>query len=313
MAVLGAICVVICWSGPSRAQVKLEHKFPEGKKLTYKSTSKLHQNLTLMGMEIESGENRTVVTTQTPGKRRGDSSIPVESKIEAFRAELSLPGGIKLTFDSSDPDAKIDNPELAFLGELFKLTGELAYTIVLDDQNKVKAIEGTEKLQEKADKLDPKARDLVRGQFDADKLKRSFEQELHVLPDVLARPGEPWERSEVMELGGGQTFTFRKRYEYVGTEKKGNETLDKISSKVVEVAYKQDPNANTPLKVVKSNLKVDSSDGTILWDREGGHVASRRSRMRIKGDMTFSANGAELAGTLDLKMESNQELQPAAK
>ena len=54
------------------------------------------------------------------------------------------------------------------------------------------------------------------------------------LPDVLARPGEPWERTETLSTGG-QEFGFRKKYEYAGTEKKGDKTLDKITSKVLEV------------------------------------------------------------------------------
>src|SRR5262249_29905079 len=130
------------------------------------------------------------------------------------------------------------------------------------------------------------------------------------LPDVLARPGEPWERTEILEIGGGQTLTFHKKYEYVGTEKKGDKTLDKLSSKALEVTYKQDPAANTPLKAIKSNLKVDSSEGAILFDREEGYVVSSKGKTRIKGDITFSANGMEIGGTLDLRLETNVELMP---
>ena len=45
-------------------------------------------------------------------------------------------------------------------------------------------------------------------QFDSEKLKKSFEQESQILPDVLARPGETWERTQVIEIGGGQTLSF---------------------------------------------------------------------------------------------------------
>jgi len=313
VAAIGVGCLALGWPGTAQAQVKLEHKFPEGKKLTYKTTSKTRQVLTVAGTQIESEEDRTIVSSLTAGKRRGDSNLPVERKIGSLRTVLSLPGDIKVTYDSKDPNAKIDNPDLAFLADLFKFTSEIDYTVVLDAQNKVTAIEGTEKLQEKADKLNPAARDLVRSQFDSDKLKRSFEQGLNVLPDVLARPGEPWERTEILEIGGGQALSFRKKYEYSGTEKKGNKTLDKISSKVIEVTYKQDPGANTPLKAVKSTLKIDSSDGTILFDREEGHVVDSKGRMRITGAMTFLANDTNVTGTLDLRITTNIELQPAAK
>jgi hypothetical protein len=65
--------------------------------------------------------------------------------------------------------------------------------------------------------------------------------------------------------------------------------------------------------VAKSTLKVDSSDGTILFDREEGHVADSKERMRIKGDVTFSANGTNVAGALDLRIATDIELQPAVK
>ncbi len=314
IAGIGMACLALLSSHTVQAQVKLEYKFPEGKKSTYKSTVKTKQILTIQGMEVLTENDQVVVNSRTAGKRRDDASLPVEEKIESLHLELSLPGGNNLTFDSSNPDAKIENPALAFLGEALKLSAETTYTLVLDEQNKVKAVEGTEKLLEKGEKLSPQAKDLIHGMMQSDKFKMKFEQELRSLPDVLARPGESWERTEVLDIGSGQTLTFKKRYEYLGTEKKGDQTLDKISSKATEVELKMDPAANSPLKVVKADLKVASSDGTILFDREAGHVVSARGKIQIKSDMmTFSLNDTELPGTLDLTMETNTELQPAAK
>jgi hypothetical protein len=305
--------LAIVFSQAAHAQVKLEYKFPEGRKLTYKTTAKMQQILTIMGQEIPTDVDTKVVTSLTVGKRRSDSTLPVESKNESLRLELSAVGGINITYDSKEPDAKIDNPDLAFLGDVFKLSGELAYTVVLEGANKVKAIEGLEKFQEKADKLDEKARGLVRNELDADKLKKTFEQSYRNLPDVLARPGESWERNEDSAIGGGQTLSFRKKYEYVGTEKKGDKTLDKITTKAIAVKYTMDPAAESPLKVTKSDLKVESSAGTILFDREAGCIVESKDKTQIKGSMTFSVNGMELPGELDLTTENNSELQPAAK
>ena len=71
--------------------------------------------------------------------------------------------------------------------------------------------------------------------------ERSSSSRTANLPDVLARPGEPWERTETLGTGG-QEFSFRKKYEYAGTEKKGDKTLDKITAKMLEVKIKQHPN-----------------------------------------------------------------------
>jgi Family of unknown function (DUF6263) len=313
-AAIGAACLAFLWSQAAQAQVKLEYKFPEGKKLTYKSTVKSKQILTLQGMEIETETEQVAVSAQTNGKRRDDSNIPLEEKSESLHLDLSLPGGMNLTFDSGNPDAKIENPALAFLGEALKLASETSYTVVVDARNKVKAIEGNQKIIEKAEKLSPQARDLIAGRMETDKLKERFEQEHGNLPEVLARPGDSWERTEILDISGGQTLTFKKKYEYVGTEMKGNKTLDKIKTRVTEVELKQDPAANSPLKVVKSNLKVDSSEGTMLFDRDEGHVFSLKGKVRITGDMlTYSINGTEIPGALDLTMETDTELQAPAK
>jgi hypothetical protein len=129
----------------------------------------------------------------------------------------------------------------------------------------------------------------------------------------LTRPGESWERTQVVDAGGGQTLSFRKKFDYVGSEKKGDKTLDKINTKVLDVKIQTDPDSNLPLKPVKSELKPDSSEGTILFDREAGHVVASNDKVHIKGDMTLSANGQELQSTLDLTIETKQELQPASK
>jgi Family of unknown function (DUF6263) len=312
-AVIGMGFLALLSSQEARAQVKLGYKYQEGKKLTYKSTSKMQQILTINGMEIPTDVDSTSVTSQVVGKRRDDATLPIEQKTESMHVELSAAGGVSLTYDSSNPDAKIEDDRVAFLGEAFKLAGEAVYTVVLDGRDKVKAVEGLEKLQEKAEKLGEQAQDLLRGQFDPDRLKVQFEQSHANLPDVLARPGESWERTETTHVGGGQTLIYRRRYEYAGTEKKGDKTLDKITSKAIEVKYSMDPEAKSPLKIAKSDLKIESSDGTILFDREAGYVVDAKGKTQIKGSATFTINGMELPGELDLTLETTTQLQPAAK
>jgi len=128
------------------AQVKLEYKFSEGQKHTYKSTVKTSQTLTLMGQGIQTEATEKIVSSTSVGKKRSDGTTPVEEKVEALNVEMSLPGGIVVTYDSKDPAPKVDNPQLAFLTDIYKLVSQMSYTVVLDDQNKVKAVEGAEKI-----------------------------------------------------------------------------------------------------------------------------------------------------------------------
>jgi Family of unknown function (DUF6263) len=311
---VGTACLVVFYCESAQAQVRLEYKFPEGKRLTYKTTSRVRQVLTFMNnMEKESVMRETKVWTQSVGKHRPDSTFPIEEKVELLRVEYTFPGGMKLTLDSSDPKLKIDDPDLRFLGDVFKLESAFNYAVVLDEKAKVKAIEGTEQLKEKATKLDsPIASEEFQEEIRSDRLAAKFEQAIHHFPDVPARTGEPWERTELLEING-KTFTIRKKYEYRGTEKKGDKTLEKVTWKVFEVKYDPNSKETLPVKIVKSDLKVESSEGTILFDREEGHMISTSDRIRLKGNATYSAGGVDQNAPFDLNFDTNTQLQSAKK
>jgi hypothetical protein len=309
LLVLGLVLVA---GVPARAQVKLEYKFPEKSKSTNRTTTKTHQVLSIMGMDVETEAEESVLTSTAVGTRNADGTLPVEQKVEAIRADLSLPGGLNVSFDSADPNAKIENPQLAFLGDVFKAFVGLGYTIVLDEHNKVKFVQGAEAFDTRLQGLDANAANALRGRLNADKLKRSFEQSHANLPEVLARPGEPWETTEVSEIGGDQTLTFRKRYEYLGTVERDGKTLDRIGVKALTVAYRMDPNSQSPVKATKSDLKIDKSEGSFLFDREMGQKVEGSEVTRIKGDITLTAEGKELPSTLDLTLDVSSKRESQA-
>ena len=102
---------------------------------------------------------------------------------------------------------------------------------MLEKQSKVRSIEGTEKLVEVAERLtDSIAREELERAIGADRLKTKFEQTLRILPDVPAHAGESWERTEMLEING-KTFTIRKKYEYVGTEKRERKISQKSAKR----------------------------------------------------------------------------------
>ena len=117
----GLVCSALFWPQPVRAQVKLEYKFPEGQKLTYKTTSRTRQVLSFNGMAVEAAQRETKVWSRSVGKRNKDSALPIEEKVDALHVEYTLPNEQKLTLDSGSPQFKIENPELAFLGDVVKL------------------------------------------------------------------------------------------------------------------------------------------------------------------------------------------------
>jgi hypothetical protein len=310
---LMTLAMVASLAVPALAQVKLEYKYPEETSAQYRTTSKVHQILTIVGMDIETDADTTFVSSHSVGKKNADGTVPVTVKIDSLRSQIDLPGGNSVTFDSANPDAKIENPQLAFLGDVYKIVVGMVYTVILDDKGQVKAVEGTEKTLAKLEGLDPKVASILKGRLETDSIKREFVKTHASLPDILVRQGEPWERTETDDIGGGQTLTFKRRYEYQGTVQKEGRTLDKISVKALEVTYAMDPEIESPLKHEKSDLKIDSSDGTILFDREAGQMVERSGKTRIKGDMTFKAGEMELPSKLDLTLDITSVMEPASK
>jgi uncharacterized protein DUF6263 len=293
----------------AQAQVKLEIKHREGTKAKVQSLSKTHQILSLNGMDIETSSEESATVRSSVGTRRADGTLPIELKIESLRAQINLPGNMVISFDSANPPEKKDESPLGFLIDLFKVLAGSSYTMILDKQDKIVAVEGTQQVLDKAGALNPMALELLKNRMDVEHIKRTYEVEAGVFPSILVRPGETWEKEEANEIGGGQTLTFKKRYEYQGTVEKDGAKLDKIGVKALSVAYSMDPNTTSPAKVEKSDLKIDSSDSTILFDRTKGHIVERTGKTKITGDMTLSINGTEIPSKLDLTLESSLKVQ----
>lgn len=309
-----AVAIAACLATTASAQVKLESKRPENTTTVYKTTSKIHQILNLNGMDIETNAVETVISSQAYGAKRADGTQPMVQKIDSLKAQIDLPMGMNISFDSANPEAnKADNPILENIRKTLKAMPGAAYTVVFDKDGKVVAVEGTEKLLDQADDLDPMAKEGLKKRFSAEKLTKAHQQEEARFPEILVKKGEPWDRTETMDLGEGQTMTFKKRYEYLGATEMDGKALDKIGVKSTEVTYAMEPNSQSPLRVTKSDLKIDSSEGTLLFDRAAGRVVQGGGKTVIKGDMTMEIQGTELPAKLDLTIESETELQSSSK
>src|SRR5262249_42314673 len=118
-----------------------------------------------------------------------------------------------------------------------------------------------------------------------------------------------WQRTTTTDIGAGQTLKFDTFYQYEGTVERGGKTLDKIAFFQSTVTYDLDPNSPIPLKVAKSDLKIDSSTGTVLWDREAGQVVEKTEATHLLGPMTFSVNGMDLEGRVDLTIDTGTKQQ----
>jgi hypothetical protein len=284
-------------------EVRLERKYlPETTATTHIEAS-TKQILTIAGMDLESLTSRFIITTSKTEKRNEEGILPIITTIDKLQVNLSLPGGLQVMFDSGDPEKKAENALLEPLLDVLRVAAKAKTTTLIDKDNQIKAIEFPDNPAEKVG-------DDFKSQFDPEKRKKAVENERGSLPDKPVKPGDSWTHTSEADIGGGQTLTLETRYEYAGTEQKEGKTLDKITLKTTTVTYAMDPNSKSQLKVKSSELKVASSEGSILFDRGKGAIVESVSKLRITGDMKTEINAMELPAKLDLTIDTKTSLQP---
>lgn len=277
------------------AQVSFERKFAEGTKFTVQKEEKTKQALVLNGMNIDTASSTFSLVTTTIGKRTADGRLELESKVDSMQSETSLPGGLTLQFDSSVPDKKVNNPLLERIADTLKAIVRLPVKVELNSSNHV---EDAKLPEGEFEKLPAGTQDHLKSEW----LKKKAEQSMAVLPDKPVKKGETWEVASELNAGDGNVLSFRTQYEYVGTVDQDGKTLDKITSKTIDVSYSITGNATVQLK--NSDLKVVESSGMLLFDRDVGDITLQESKLQVAGPLTFFIDGKEYAGTVDFVIET---------
>jgi hypothetical protein len=282
------------------AQIKLEHKFPDGRKTTANSYVKVEQTLTIGGMDIPTSSEQNITSSEANGQRQADGTLVSEHKIESLQSTLNV-AGTELKFDSVNADAPPPGTALDVLLDIFKAVAKSNWTVTYGQDNSVLSVKGRD---DALQNLPEAIRAATAKQFDPDYLAKQANQELEVLPDGPVKQGDTWERESMTLFDSYQSMTFTTVYKYEGTVEKDGKPLDKITATTTKVSYAMSADSPSPLKIVDSDLKVVESSGTILFDRAAGMIVDSKDKKHITGSLKSEINGMELPGKLDLTFET---------
>ena len=295
---LAAACAALLFVSPAWAQVTLSRKLIEGSEHKSKITVNIDQKLTLGGQDAGTKATTIVEQKMSIGKRDADGKLPLKTITELKTSDLTLPGGIKLKFDSANPDAKGEgagNPIYDLVLDQLKANAKTEFTVVLDKDNKVAEVQG----------LKPQA-----GATEED-VKTEFDELGKSLPKQAVKKGDTWEAEVKANLGQGQVMTFKRKFTYEGEAFKSTVTstrkLEKITAVDSEVVYSIREGGAFPGKVTKSELKVTDSKHTLLFDPAQGRFVDESSKVQVVGPIGLSIMGVEIGGDLDLTLETKSE------
>lgn len=304
-----SVLIVAAGAATAPAQVEIQHKptYEPGAELRTVAEMKLNQTLVLAGMNVETAVESFTAVKERVGERTAEGKFPVTSEFEYYIINLNTPAG-KYAFDSNSPDASTPVAGLEGLDAMFKALSKAKWVATFNDKPELESIEF---LDDPFSNLD----DQTKKEVSADRFKQDYVIQLARYPDKAVAVGDKWTRTEESQIGAGQTLTFEKEFEYLGTEETGGRTYDRIGVKSLSVKYAIGAGSPLPLKLDDSDLKIASSEGVMLYDRERQVITNTSEKVTIEGTLNFSisVNGQnqKLPSELELTIESKSNAEAA--
>jgi Family of unknown function (DUF6263) len=279
-------------------EVNLVPRYDNGDKLVYEVETGVNQTLTLAGMNIET----KVTSFEIKHKEVTDKSDDGGSKQKIYSSkvqfELSLPGGISVSFDSDNPDKESEVPQLNDMLKLLKVVSGMQITSELDNKGQLK------ELSVKAEGADELS-DMFKSRLDPDNLKKQMKQELNTIPTKPVAPGDTWTRAEIFDAGSGQIFTYTTTYKYEGRVQEKGKTYDKVTATYAQPTFAIEAGSPLPIGSKSSDLSMEGSKSTMLLDVEKHQISQSTGETIFKGKIVLTdPNGNEIPGELDLKITS---------
>ena len=297
-----AACLI---AAAAEAQVVLRPKLQPNTQRTFHADNSVKQVLKLNGMDIETESVQFIIAESSVGARADDGSLRVSDSIKKLQQELTLPG-IKLSFDSNNPDKKAPLPQLEPALDVLRVISKSRYTFVYDKSDKLQKVEGA---NESLKDLEPAVRKSLEAQLGAEALLKQKKNESGRIVAKAVRKGEQWEHTSIQQLEAGQTLTVKHRYTYTGTVTRGKDTLHRITSKALEVTLTQDAPEGSPSKIIASKLKIAKGTGEILIDLKNGVIVLDSVSTQMTGTVKLEINGMTFDATLDLTIATKSQLQ----
>ena len=276
-------------------EVDLSPKYEKGNSFVFDAEVASEQTLTLAGMNIETGatvfEKRSLEILEA-----SDTGHKLKLTTPKMQFDLSLPGGLSVSFDSENPDKKPDAsfPGIDDLLNMLKVASKMELTADVNNEGKI------DELSVAADGLDtlPEA---MKSYLSTDRLKPQMEQEFKRYPSDKVKPGDTWTRSEIFDAGQGQYFSYTTNYKYEGQVEEAGKKYHKITCTFEKPKFDIEAGSALPITVKSSDLSMKGSSGMMLLDDQHHQISKFESKSVFKGKLVFNdPNGNEIPGELDL-------------
>ncbi|MDB4679653.1 hypothetical protein OAE80_01580 [Planctomycetaceae bacterium] len=113
--------------------------YKKGDSHVYEATVEIKQTLTLNGMNIETAVS-TLEERQLDVTKKSETATSFELKTNRMQFDMTLPGGVTVSFDLENPDREPQVPQLKPLFELLKVVSKLSASLELNASSEIEEL-----------------------------------------------------------------------------------------------------------------------------------------------------------------------------
>jgi len=302
---LPAVSLALLLAPLAKAQVVIKPRPQAPGTFETQVTLNLTQKLTIMGQELDTGQSQKATTKTVVSQPDSDGNVTYSTTNSAFENTMTLPGGIELKYDSNGEN-KPQGTQVDFLLSVFEVLAKATTTIVFDKEGEIKSAKIT---SEGLDELDEQAKAILGSDLDDDTIEANVKNDLAKFRSEAVKPGDSWEDTTTMNLGGGAVFELAVTKKYIGVVTKDGKQLHKVEATYTDVDFEQSaPSPGAPA-VTDSDLEITTGTFVILFDAEKGQVVSSKLTLNVKGSITLTIANMDLPAELTLEMTTSSDVK----
>ena len=291
---------------PARAQVTLAVKRLPGRTTQRTERTVVEHIFDVMGMKVEIAEDTTTVLTDTVGQTGVGGETPVTVRYDAIAQTKRDVQGPVLRYDSRKRNSKTDDWSFNLLIEGFDATIGTELTYRFATNGAVASVDG---LEATLQRLPRSVAHALRTQLKSARLMADRQQEIDRLPTDPVNAGDTWLRTEVLATNMG-IFVVERQYEYAGVTRQDGRSFDHIRFSDRSIAQPASPNPAEPELVSYDNLKIQSSEGTLLFDREAGETVECDASLRFTGVLKSPSENGDFSAEMDISILRSTRVAP---
>ena len=300
----GAILVATAIQAQTQRPVRLEWRMPDGVKRVAVLETTLTQEMEANGLTIKTSVKQTLVSSAQAGQRGADGRLPITHQVESLKATMTLPLEVSVTYDSTKEFKKQGTLVDSVLDSLHAFSSA-KWTTIVDEEFKAVAVVGNDELLAT---LAPDVQQGLRNQLSDEALLRSHNELIDSMPRDAISKGQKWTRTHFADFDLGQVMAFEKEFRYEGVVKVDGRIVDKISQRVVKVSLTVGDNP-LGVKLTENDLRVDSSEGVIYFDRQNGWIYQSHEKTKISGSMSFEVRKKLTKATVQLSITNRMTVR----